>query len=502
MNRADLDLIDSWRHNIPKFAWDNFRVEMEPWSQDVAAYCLAERKAKVGMQAAVGVGKSFTMAVIGWHFLATNADLIRHPGKFPNGIALSITGDNLKAGLWKELGVWYNNSEFLRRTFDYSAEQITQKDYPLNWWLRARSFPKSANGDQQGATLSGLHSPWSLVLLDEVGEMHPMVGRRAEQTLSDADCERGLVVAAGNPTSQAGLLYKIATDDSWKVVRITGDPDDPKRSKRVDMEMARQWIAKEGRENPWVMSHILGEFPPGGLNALLGPDDVRKAMERAPREDAFYWAQKRFGVDVARFGDDRTVVFPRQGLVAFRPTEMRQQDTNFIGAKVLRMGMTWDVEMVCIDDTGHWGHGVVDNLNATGGLAVVPVNFADPKTFNPRYFNRRTEMWFEMAEWIKAGGALPKVDGLLEELCAHTYYYQGGKIRLVEKEVIKETLGRSPDLGDALALTFALPDMPGGERLPDAVRHTPMGKAMSQRRAAQPTSRIITERDPFAELDA
>lgn len=500
---VDEQMVASWKYNIPKFAWDNFGLDLEDWQDDVGAATLAKPKVRVGMQAAVGVGKSLEEAVIGWHFQATNGDEIRYPKKHPIGYALSISGDNLKSGLWKELGILYERSDFLRSQFLYTAEQITHREHPGTWWLKARSYAKSANPEQQGATLSGLHGPYLCVLLDEVGEMHPAIGRKAEQILSDAECERGIILAAGNPTSVSGLLYHIASDDkNWQTIRITGDPDDPKRSRRVDINWAREQIEKYGRDNPWVMAHILGQFPPGGLNALLGPDEVREAMERAPREDTFHWAQRRFGVDVARFGDDRTVIFPRQGVCAFRPTEYRQQDTNFIGASVLRAGMRWDVEMVCIDDTGHWGHGVVDNLNATGGLSVIPVNFADTKTFNPRYFNRRTEMWFEMAEWITAGGALPKVDGLLEELVAATFYYQGGKIRLVEKDVIKETLGRSPDLADALALTFALPDMPGGERLPDVVRHTPMGKAMSQRRGFAQSSRIVTERDPFVELDS
>ena len=490
MRREDLELLESWKHNIPKFAWDNFRVEMEPWSVEVATAAVAQRKARVAMQAAVGVGKSFTEAIVGWHFLATNGDQDRYPGKFPNGIALSITGDNLKSGLWKELGVWYGNSPFLQSQFDYTAEQITHKQHPLNWWLRARSFPKSASGDQQGATLSGLHSPWTLVLLDEVGEMHPNLGRRAEQVLSDADCERGLILAAGNPTSVSGLLYDIATSGShWQVVRITGDPDDPKRSKRVDLEWAREQVAKHGRDNAWVQAHILGEFPPGGLNALLSPDEVRTAMGRNPPPDAYDWAQKRIGVDVARFGDDRTVIFPRQGICAFKPIELRQADTNYIAAKVLHLVNTWGAELVVIDDTGHWGHGVVDNLLAAG-VHAIPVQFHDRKVHNPVYFNRRTEMLMECADWTRSRGALPNVPELLREMPAASYYFSEGKQRVAEKEDIKELIGVSPDYFDALALTFAIPDQPGGFTIEEAL-------ASPRLRPGYGTCQVIADYDPF-----
>jgi hypothetical protein len=78
-----------------------------------------------------------------------------------------------------------------------------------------------------------------------------------------------------------------------------------------------------------------------------------------------------------------------------------------------------------------------------------------------RYFNKRSEMWNELAEWVKAGGCLPEVGELARELSEPTYAYQGGRLRLEEKAQIKSRLGFSPDLGDALALTFAMPVVAG-----------------------------------------
>lgn len=459
--RAALDLLRSWRGNVRKFAYDNFRVELEPWQVTVAERVTEAPKVRVGLQAAVGVGKSAIEAICGWHFLATNGDQRKHPGKYPNGYALSISGDNLKSGLWKEIGVWYERSPFLQSQFEYTAEQVVHRQHTLTWWLRARSYAKSANPDAQGATLSGLHSPWAFVLLDEVGEMHPQVGRRAEQVLSDADCERGMILAAFNPTSLSGLGYDIATTGSgWSVVNITGDPDDPNRSRRVDIEWAREQIAKYGRENPWVMAHILGKFPPGGLNTLLSPDEVRAAMQRNPPPDTYDWAQKRIGVDVARFGDDRTVLFPRQGSAAFRPTVMRNADTNQIAARVADMAVAWGSELELIDDTGHWGHGVIDQLRAAG-RGPMGIQFHAPAS-DARYVNRRAEGWLKMRDAIKSGLALPNLPELIPELTQPTYSFNGGKFQLEDKDQIKKRLGWSPDIADALALTFMMPDAPAG----------------------------------------
>jgi hypothetical protein len=90
---------------------------------------------------------------------------------------------------------------------------------------------------------------------------------------------------------------------------------------------------------------------------------------------------------------------------------------------------------------------------------VLPIVVSDP-AIDPRYRNRRAEMWLEMAEWVKRGGALPQVPELVAELTTPTYTFVNGRFALEEKDQVKKRLGRSPDLGDALALTFAMPDAP------------------------------------------
>jgi hypothetical protein len=225
------------------------------------------------------------------------------------------------------------------------------------------------------------------------------------------------------------------------------------------VEWAREQIAQFGRDNPWVQSYILGLFPDGSLNTLLSVDEVRTAMGRNLQPDQYEWAQKRLGIDVARFGDDRTVIFPRQGLIAFRPIILRHQRTDAIAAKVLQVKRAFQSELDFVDDTGHWGHGVVDNL-LSAGQGAHAVMFSDP-AINPRYFNRRAEMWFEMADWVKRGGCLPAMPELVPELTQPRFGYKSGKLILEDKDQVKKRLSFSPDLGDALALTFALADRPG-----------------------------------------
>jgi hypothetical protein len=192
---------------------------------------------------------------------------------------------------------------------------------------------------------------------------------------------------------------------------------------------------------------------------LLGVEEVEAAMHRHIPRDTYEWAQKRLGVDVARFGDDRTVIFPRQGLAAFRPVIMRAARTTAIATRVARANLQWHPELIFIDDTGHWGHGVVD-LCITAGLPIVPLQYHSSSP-DPRYGTLRDYIWCMGADWVKGGAALPNMPDLVPELVTPTYTFAGGKFIVEPKDEVKKRLGRSPDLADALFETHAYPDLPG-----------------------------------------
>lgn len=450
--------IKHWRENPVAFVYDNFGVDLDPWQIDALEPIggSPNPRRRLGMKACTGPGKSATLAWIGWHRLSCFADR----GEYPKGAALSGEGrDNLRDNLWAELAKWQQRSEFLSRAFTHNQSQIYANDHSETWFLSARSYAKDANAEAIGRSLSGLHSRYPFVLLDETGDMPVTVGQKASQIFTGGVVD-GLISAAGNPTSTTGLLHEICTTQRqlWTIITITADPEDPKRTPRVDIAHAKEQIELHGRDNPWVMVTILGLFPPHGFNVIVSVDEVEAAMRRGLKEDAYGWSQKRLGIDVARFGDDRSVIFPRQGLMAFRPVEMRKVRTTDIAARVMQAKNKWGSEMEFIDDTGHWGHGVIDNLFAAG-FSPHGIQFHAP-ALDPRYKNRRAEMWLEMGKWIKRGGCIPNIQSLVGELTTPTYTFANGKLQLEEKDQVKKRLGRSPDIADALALTFAIPDMP------------------------------------------
>lgn len=442
--------IKRWREDPIYFVTNELKAEPDRWQLDVLRAFADPNKQRVCMKACKGPGKTTVESWCIWNFLATRPH--------PNMAATSISADNLADCLWKELAKWQSRSPFLKKSFVWTKTRLFSRQFPETWWLSARSWAKTGDTTQQADTLAGLHADYMLFVLDEVGGIPDAVMVTAEAGLATGIETK--ILMGGNPTHLDGPLYRACTKDRhlWYVVEVTGDPDSPMRSPRVSIEWARQQIETYGADNPWVQVNVFGKFPPSNINTLLGPDEVNAAMRRRLRPEHYNWSQKRLGIDVARFGDDRTVIFPRQGLQAFNPVTLRNERTNNIAARVILAKQRWGSALELIDDTGHWGHGVIDNLY-TSGYNPVGVVFND-RAIDPRYKNRRTEMWLKMADWIRAGGALPHRPSLVSELTTPTFTFLNGKFVLEDKDMIKKRLGRSPDEGDALALTFAIPDLP------------------------------------------
>ncbi len=398
---------------------------------------------------------SALLAWAGWHRLACFAEKNEHP----KGAALSITRDNLKDNLWTEFSKWQSRSPFLMAAFEVTKERIYAVDHPDTWFLSARSFSKDADSDAIGRALSGLHSKFPFILLDETGDMPVQVLRTAEQIFTGSPKDAA-IIAAGNPTSTNGLLYYICTKmrDRWKIITVTSDPKDPKRTPRVSKEFAAQQIKDNGRSNPWVMATILGEFPTVGFNNLIGIEDVEKAMKRHYNQDQYGFAAKILGCDVAREGDDRSTICPRQGLVCFKPKIFRNVKSNVLAGQLAMAEDKWQADGVIVDGTGGYGSGVIDALETMGRVAM-DCQFAG-KPFSPKFANKRAEILWNFCEWTKNGGALPYLPDLLKEMTAITYSFKGDKILVEPKEQIKKRIGVSTDLMDGYAVTFAFPIHP------------------------------------------
>lgn len=454
MNLADksaADKIREWRDRPQQMVRELFGVTPDPWQDEIlAAFPNHQRMA---MKSAKGPGKTALLAWLSWGFLLTRP--------FPKCAATSIDGNNLRDNFWSEMAKWRNKSELLKAQFEWTAKRIFARKHPEEWWMSARTWQRSADSSQQANTLAGLHADYILFVLDESGGIHDAVMASAEAALSS--CKEGHIIQAGNPTHLSGPLYRAATSERklWHVVEITGDPDNPMRSPRISVQWARDQIEKYGRNSPWVLVNVFGQFPPSSLNSLIGPDEVAEAMRRFYRPYEIGDASKVLGIDVARFGDDSSIIFPRQGIQCFPLTKKRGLDSTQGAGLVSRIWDDFGADAAFIDMTGGWGTGWYDRLIVLG-KAPIGVQFAGEAHNKARYYNKRAEMAFDAVEWIKRGGALPPEDSdgakeLAAALTTTTYTFQGDRLLLEPKDEIKIRLGYSPDEFDGFIETFAEP---------------------------------------------
>jgi hypothetical protein len=201
----------------------------------------------------------------------------------------------------------------------------------------------------------------------------------------------------------------------------------------------------------------LCDFAAAGDDQLISLADVETAARRVYTEKDVMGAPLVIGVDPARFGDDRSVVFRRRGLQAFTPWVYRGIDNMELAARVAAHINEHDPDAVFIDSGA--GAGVIDRLRQLD-YDVVEVPFGGRAIAEGQFVNRRAEMWWAMKEWLEHGGAIPQDPALRQELATPTYWYDAAGKRVLEsKDEVKKRLqgGGSPDLADALALTFAHP---------------------------------------------
>lgn len=295
------------------------------------------------------------------------------------------------------------------------------------------------------------------VVIDEVAQIKPEVWDEIiRPELSDRN---GWAVFIGTPKGinkfyeiyQRALARMQKGDKEWIALKY-----DYLQSHVLDEKEVAS-MREDMSENAF-RQELLCDFNASQDDALISIDEISAATARTYKEFDYRNAPIVLGVDVARFGDDSSVIFRRQGLVAFEPLVFRNIDNMELANRVAIQISEHNPDAVFIDLGA--GQGVIDRLRQLN-FKVVEVPFGGRANNSDLFANRRTEMWWEMAQWVKRGGAIPPNTILQSDLGAPTYAYNSaGKIILESKDRIKERLGRSPDLADALALTFAAPVRP------------------------------------------
>lgn len=304
-------------------------------------------------------------------------------------------------------------------------------------------------------------------VIDEVAQVKPDVW---EEVIQPALADRkGFAWFIGTPKGVnlfSNLYFTAQGKADWWTARYTvydTEALDSVEIERLKGSMSESTFARE----------FLCDFSAAGEDQLLSLTDAEAAAHRVLTPGSMDYAPRILGVDPARFGDDRSVIFPRQGLQAFDPRVMRGIDNMTLAGVVAAKIETWEPDAVFIDAGA--GAGVIDRLRQLGHQ-VTEVNFGG-KPNDARFANKRAEMWHDLADWVRGGGAIPNDNALKLELATPTYKFDAAnRIVLESKDDIKKRLpdSGSPDLADALALTFAHPVQKRKTLLPGLRRANPL----------------------------
>ena len=362
----------------------------------------------------------------------------------------------------KELGMFVYIAPFLRQAKAIAWQRLKSKLEPL----RRQSVIEINEGElsvrfkHNGAIirLFGGDNPDALrgmrldgAVIDEVAQIkNELWSDIVQPALSD---RLGWSLFIGAPQGInlfSELYYKAIEEDGWAAARYTVFDTDslhPNEVTRLKRDMSETSFARE----------YLCDFSAQGDDQLIALADTEDAAKRVYQQDHVEMSPVVLGIDPARFGDDRSVVFKRQGRQAFKPVVYRGIDNMDLAARVANLIEQYDPDAVFCDAGA--GSGVIDRLRQLS-YDVIEIPFGGKATKPEQYLNRRSEMWWLMKQWIEEGGAIPNDIALKQELATPIYWYDNVGRRVLEsKDQIKKRLqgAGSPDLADALALTFALP---------------------------------------------
>lgn len=418
-----------------------------------------------------GIGKS---ALTAWIIL-----WVMSTRPMCKGVVTANTSAQLETKTWAELSKWAARcvtGHWFKVSTGKMSMKIAHKDHPETWRCDAQTCR-----EENSEAFAGLHAANSspFYIFDEASAVPDKIWEVAEGGLTDGE---PMWFVFGNPTRNTGRFRECfgRFKHRWVTRQI-----DSRTARMPNKDLIAQWVDDYGEDSDFVRVRVRGVFPRAGSCQLIPADIVEEARKRP--SDSLMTDPLVVGVDVARFGDDQSVIRFRRGRDGrvYPTRRFRGIDTMQLAAQVAQVIADLNPDAVFIDEGGV-GAGVVDRLRQLGH-SVIGVNFGAKSDSWPegmRCANKRAEMWVKLREWLTGGGCIEDSNDLAADLTAVEYGFTADNAYLLEKkEDMKKRGLASPDDADALALTFAYPVAP--RAIPGEAR-----KKM--------TGRAITEYDPFA----
>jgi hypothetical protein len=412
-------------------------AQPDPWQVE-ALRALASGHTRIAIRSGHGVGKGCLAAWILTWFSNTRAPF--------KAAVTAPSAPQLYDVLVPETQKWFGRlPETWRSLWDITSDHIRLKADPECFITFRTSRP------EQPEAMAGLHSQHVLLVADEASGVDEAVYEAAGGSMSTPGA---ITLLIGNPTRSTGYFWRVHTleRDRWHCMAVSS-VDSPRVSRDYVDEMARRY----GEQSNAYRIRVLGQFPTTDEDTLIGAELVDSAMARDVPLDLT--VPELWGLDIARFGADASVLIKRRGYVVTEmPRRWRNIDTMALAGAVKAEYDFADrnkPQLIVIDSVGVGG-GVVDRLHEQG-LPVLGVNVGETPSNRARFVRLRDELSFKLKEWLATRRCrLPRDDQLRDDLCALRFRFTSdAKLQVESKDQLRARGLPSPDHFDALMLTMA-----------------------------------------------
>jgi len=431
-------------HRRDPAAWARDRLGVHLWSKQRDIFASVAGHRRTAVKSAHGVGKSYSAAVLACWWIDTH-----EPGE-AIVVSTAPTYKQVHAVLWEEIRKHHRRNDL--------PGTITKTD---EWTVRDTLVGmgrKPADHDEHG--FQGIHRRYVLAIIDEACGVPKNLYTGVESITTNADCR---ILAIGNPDDPNTEFGEVCKPGSgWNVLQIssfdspnfTGEPiPDNLRHLLPSVEWVTDAEKRWGKTSPIYTSKVLGDFPETSENTLIHPRWITAAQGR----DLPKAGPDTLGVDVARFGTDRTVIAHRCGGWVRIVKTISSSATTQTAGEVMALQRQTGRPTANVDGVGVGG-GVVDLLREHGA-PVEDMQAGGGARETERFLNARAEWYWALRERFESGDIDidPDDDQLAAELGAIRFEYDSrGRIKIESKDDMAARGMHSPDRADALMLAFSV----------------------------------------------
>ena len=403
-----------------------------------------------------GIGKTALVAMIVHWIMDTR------PGA--RGVITANTAPQLESKTWAELNKWVNRSltsHWWNITTGRGSMKMQHYKDPSGWRCEGQTCR-----EENSEAFAGLHAVSStpFLIFDEASAIPDKIWEVAAGGLTDGEPQWHVF---GNPTRNVGKFRECFGRSKHRWIRRQID------SRNVEItnkQLLQRWLEDEGEDSDFYRVRVRGVFPRASDMQFIGTDVVFEAMQR--EEEVLPHDPLIMGIDLARGGEDNVVCRWRRGRCARpvgpassmgrggvpQPIRIKGEEVRDSVKLVQRLNVAISdtaPNAIFLDGTG--GYGAIGDVLRDLGHNITEIQFG-AKAPDPTCANMRAYMWQEMKEWLRTG-AIDDNPELEADLTGPEFGHQmkTGRLVLEAKEHMKSRGLSSPDEGDALALTFAMP---------------------------------------------